>query len=374
MGNYVNSKKKVMIITNSLGGLYSFRKELIQEMINNNYKVVIIAPENERALFFESLGCKYIELIMDRRSTNPVSDLKLLCTYLKVIKNEKPDIVLTYTIKPNVYGGIACQVLNVPYLTNVTGLGTAVESRGILQRISLLLYRLGLKKSSLVFFQNEKNLQYFSKKNIVSDNNKLIPGSGVNLSQHKFEEYPDEDGTIRLLFVGRLMKAKGLNELLQAAQIIRGKFPFVEFHLVGSKEEDYSNELTKLEKKGIIKYHGRQSDVHSYMKTSHAIINPSYHEGMSNVLLEAASSGRPVLASNVPGCKETFDESISGLSFEAKNVSSLVETITKFINMPYKDKVDMGLAGRKKMELEFDRKIVVAEYMKAIELVLGENK
>jgi galacturonosyltransferase len=193
----------------------------------------------------------------------------------------------------------------------------------------------------------------------------------VNLEQHNFEEYPDDDKKINFLFIGRIMKEKGTGELLQAAKIVKDKYPYVQFDLLGFSEEDYSQRLDELTKLGIIHYYGQQDDVHSFIKKSHATILPSYHEGLANSLLESASSGRPVLASRVPGCIETFNENVSGLGFEVKSVDSLVESIVKFINLPYDQKKEMGIAGRRKMENEFDRNLVIDAYVDEIKKTIS---
>lgn len=358
--------KKVLVLTNSISGLYSFRREVIQELIDKGFKVFIAAPNDEKTLYFTKIGCECVESLISRRGTNPITDLKLLMSYFKIIKSIKPNVVLTYTIKPNVYGGLACRFLSVPYIANITGLGTSIENTGFIQKISLSLYRIGLNKAECVFFQNEANKLLFINKDIVRKRTRLIPGSGVNLESHFFEEYLKDDKMIKFVFIGRIMKAKGIDELLKAAQKVREEYSNVQFDLVGRSEENYTELLEKLEKNKVVKYHGFQSDVHSYIKNSHAIINPSYHEGMSNVLLEAASAGRPVLASNVPGCRETFDEGCSGIGFEVRNIDSLVEAIKKFIELPYEVKKKMGIAARKKMEKEFDRKFVVDAYIEEI--------
>ncbi|MDM8533932.1 glycosyltransferase family 4 protein [Clostridiaceae bacterium HSG29] len=357
---------KILVLANFGMGLYKFRKELLEELISLNNDVYISLPNDEYVSKLEKLGCKFAETNVDRRGTNPITDLKLLLFYIKTINRIKPDVVLTYTIKPNVYGGIVCRITNVPYITNITGLGTAVENEGLMQKIILKLYRLGLKKASCVFFQNEPNRSLFADKNIIKNKTRLIPGSGVNLEQHKFEKYPVDNKTINILFIGRIMKAKGVDELLEAAEKIKEQYSNVNFDLVGGSEEDYSQRLTELESLGIIKYHGQQNDVHTFIKRAHAIILPSYHEGTANVLLESASSGRPILASKVTGCIETFDEGISGIGFKVKSVDSLVDAIIKFINLPYKQKRMMGIAGRKKMECEYDRKIVIDAYIEEI--------
>jgi glycosyltransferase involved in cell wall biosynthesis len=363
---------KILVLANFGMGLYNFRKELLEELIKQNNEVYISLPNDDYVLKLKSLGCKYVETYLERRGTNPISDFKLLLHYINLIKRIKPDVVLTYTIKPNVYGGLACRLTKTPYITNITGLGTSVENKGVIQKITLMLNKIGLKKASCLFFQNETNHKFFQEQNIVKTKTRLIPGSGVNLDYHTFEEYPEDDGKNRFLFIGRMMKSKGIEELLQAVKIVKEEYPNTQFNLIGSCEEDYHQQLVELDKLGTINYHCQQNDVHSFIKESHATILPSYHEGTANVLLESASSGRPVLASRVPGCIETFDEEVSGFGFAVKSVESLVEAINKFIELPYEQKKAMGIAGRKKMENEFDRKIVINAYMDEINNLKGE--
>ncbi|HYK74602.1 MAG TPA: glycosyltransferase, partial [Pseudoneobacillus sp.] len=195
---------KILVLANFGLGLYKFRKELLEELIKNKNEVFISLPNDEYVPKLEKLGCEYVESRLDRRGTNPLKDFNLLLHYIEIIKRIKPDIVLTYTIKPNVYGGMACRITNTPYLTNVTGLGTSIENKGLIQKITLMLYRIALKNASCIFFQNETNRQFFITNSIVKKNTKLIPGSGVNLENHNFEEYPKDDGTIKFLFIGRI--------------------------------------------------------------------------------------------------------------------------------------------------------------------------
>lgn len=357
---------RILILSNFGMGLYKFRKELLQELIYLGHEVFVSLPNDDYISLLEDIGCKYIETKVDRRGTNLMNDAKLLISYIGIMKKIKSDIVLTYTIKPNVYGGIASRITKTTYLPNITGLGTAIENGGLIQKITLCLYKVALKNAKCVFFQNEPNQDFFFDRRIIKNKSKVIPGSGVNLEQHRFEEYPNDKNNIRLLFVGRIMKAKGIDELLEAAIQIKENHKNVEFHLVGFCEEGHSEKLSELNDKGVIHYHGKQDDVHKFIKNSHATILPSYHEGISNVLLESASTGRPILASNVTGCKETFDEGLSGIGFEVKSVNGLIEAIQKFIELPYEKKKQLGLRGRKKMEKEYDRKIVINTYLEQI--------
>lgn len=357
---------KILVLSNFGMGLYKFRKELLQELISQGHELVVSLPNDEYVPLIEKFGCEYIETKVDRRGTNPLSDMKLLFLYIKIIRKIKPDIVLTYTIKPNVYGGIACRITKTSYLPNITGLGTAIENEGLMQKITLNLYKAALKNAKCIFFQNGPNRQFFIDRGIIKSKSKVIPGSGVNLEQHCYEEYPNDKENIRLLFIGRIMKAKGIDELLKAAKQIKESQKDVEFHFVGFCEEAYSEQLRELNDSGIIHFHGQQDDVHKFIKDSHATILPSYHEGTSNVLLESASTGRPILASNVTGCKETFDDGISGIGFEVRSVEALVRAIMKFLDLSYEDKMQMGIAGRRKMEQEYDRKIVINAYLEQI--------
>lgn len=364
---------KILVLANFGMGLYNFRKELLEELIKQDNKVYISLPDDEYVPKLEKIGCKFIDTHLVRRGTNPLTDFKLLLDYVGIIKRIKPDVVLTYTIKPNVYGGIACAITKTPFITNITGLGTSVENKGLIQKITLMLYKLGLKKASCVFFQNQTNLRFFEDNRIVKSKTRLIPGSGVNLEQHNSEEYPMRDDNVRFLFIGRIMKAKGIEELFEAAKLVKEKYPHVQFDLIGGTEENYNEKLDELERLDLIKYHGQQDDVHSFIKKSHATILPSYHEGLANVLLESASSGRPVLASRVPGCIETYEDGLTGFGFEAMNVDSLVDAIIKFVNLPYDEKREMGIAGRRKMENEFDRNIVINAYLQEINLIINKE-
>jgi galacturonosyltransferase len=357
---------KVLVLANFGMGLHNFRKELLQELIDLKHEVYVSLPYDEYVPLLTNFGCKYIPTNVDRRGTNLITDLKLLFSYIDNIKKVKPDIVLTYTIKPNIYGGIACRITNTPYLTNITGLGTAVENRNLMQVVTLNLYKVALRQAKCVFFQNEPHRKFFSEKKIVESNVEILPGSGVNLQEYKLLNYPENDGIIKFLYIGRIMKAKGIDELIVAAKDIKQKYDNVEFELVGFCEEEYLEQLNELHNLGIIRFHGQQTNVKSYLERSHATILPSYHEGTSNVLLESAASGRPILASNVTGCRETFDENTSGFGFEAKDTESLKEAIIKFMKLPYEEKKKMGLEGRKKIKREYDRKIVIDAYLNQI--------
>ena len=361
--------KKVMIFCNSLVGLLSFRKELIETLIKNKYEVLVVAPEHEYSKDLKDMKCKFIPIDMELRGTNPIKDLKLIKDFKNILKEQKPDIVLTYTIKPNAYGGYVCGKLKVPYICNVTGLGTSVEQPGLLQKITLFLYKIGLKKAKCVFFQNQDNLDFMLEHKIIKNNNyKLIPGSGVNLKHHTLLKYPN-DKTIKFLFISRILYEKGIDEYLEVAKFIKNKYTNTEFHILGACDDDnYLNKIKELEKDNIIIYHGQVKDVREYHKISNCTIHPSFYpEGMSNVLLESCAAGRPIITTNRPGCKEIVEDGINGYMIECKDTEALKEKVEQFINLSQKEKEKMGLNARKKVEKQFDRNIVINAYMEEIE-------
>lgn len=365
---------RVLILANIDMGLYKFRRELIEELVKE-HDVYFCVPEGEFVELIKNIGCKFVPCnVLDRRNTNPIKDLKLIIFYNTILKKIKPDLVLTYTIKPNVYGGVVCGRMKTPYLVNVTGLGTTMENGGLLAAISTTLYRIGLKKSRCVFFQNKDNQKLFVDKGIAKGRIRIIPGSGVNLQTHKFEPYPDDSESIRFLFVGRIMKDKGIEELLSAIRDIHKENVSVVLDVVGFCDEDYSAALNEAEKEGSIINHGLQSNVHPFYTNCHCAVLPSYHEGMANVLLEASSTGRPVITTRVPGCQETFDEGVTGFGCEAKSAESLAEAMRKFLSLTQDKRKTMGLAARAKMEREYDRNIVVQAYKEEIQgIALGAS-
>ncbi|MYL30776.1 glycosyltransferase [Halobacillus halophilus] len=357
---------RILVLANFGMGLYNFRKELLKELIKNNHEVFISLPKDEYKPKLEEIGCEFIDTPVSRRGTNPITDFKLFMNYKKIIKEIKPDIVLTYTIKPNVYGGLACRVTKTPCIVNITGLGTAVENGGVLQRITLYLYRISLKKVNCVFFQNEENKKTLIKSKAIVGKNMVLPGSGVNLEHYNLMEYPKPQ-VVNFLFISRIMKEKGIDQYLEAASYLKQKYSNVNFHIVGFCESEYKNKLTNMQDKGVIEYHGKQSDVKRFYEISHCTVHPSYYpEGMSNVLLESAACGRPIITTNRSGCGEVVDEGVNGYKVKPENSNDLIEKMEKFLNLSYETKVKMGLSGRRKVEIQFNRRTVIDTYLAEI--------
>lgn len=349
---------KVMILANNDVGLYQFRKELIDELLKE-HKVVISLPYGDFVKPLEDIGCKFIDTPVDRRGINPIKDIKLFFTYLNILRRVKPDLVITYTIKPNVYGGFACRLLKIPYAVNITGLGTAFENGGVLKRLVIVMNKLACKKAKVVFFENEGNRQIFIKEKIVKESQTYrLNGAGVNLEKYQVAPYPGGE-KIKFLFMGRIMAEKGIDELFEAMRYLVSDGISCELHLLGIYEENYQEKIDKYEADGWLHYHGYQKDVRPFINESHCFVLPSWHEGMANTNLECAAMGRPVITSNIHGCMEAVEDGVSGFICEKQAAKDLYRVMKRFSEFSYDQRRDMGLAGRKRMEEIFDKKKVI---------------
>jgi len=364
--------KTLVFVSNSFGSLYNFRQELICQMAEQ-YRVVIVTPMNDEdyALYetWKARGIFLEETFLSRRGKNPLQEGKLIQQYRRLLERIKPDLVITYTIKPNIYAGMACHRLGIPFFANITGLGSAFQGNGILRLLSAFLYRKSLKNAEVVFVQNKEIESVFHKYGIRGKKMILVPGSGINLEKFRVLPYPEENAN-RFLYIARIMKEKGAEEFFYAAEQLKMRCPQACFDVVGFCEETYEEKLKDLETRGVIKYHGWQTDVRMFLQKAGCVVQPSYHEGLSNVCLEAAAAGRPLLVSDIPGCRETVNEGLSGFVFPPGDKTALLDCMERFFRLDYAEKTAMGVEGRKKMEKEFDRKKVVLVYREQIERIL----
>ncbi len=360
--------ERILILANHSGGLYDFRKDLIAEL-KKHANVTVAVPHNDRWEELHKLADRVIELPVDRRGRNPLHDSNLFQQYRAMLKEVKPDLVLTYTIKPNIYGGLACRMAHIPYAVNITGLGSAIENGGWLKRFVLMLYKLALKGAKVVFFENTGNRDTLVAAGVVPNGRDVVlNGAGVNLEDYPCQTYPQE-GPVRFLFVGRVMHEKGVDELFAAAKRMKQKYgDGVEFHIVGSFEEAYKPVMDELEQAGVVKFHGYQSNIKSFYAMASCIVLPSYHEGMSNVLLEAAASGRPLITSDIPGCREAVENGVSGYLRPIKDADALYAAMQRFAELPEGWRAEMGRCGRDRMEQNFSKTAVVAETIKHLEI------
>jgi len=356
--------KKILFLVNHDVVIYNFRLEIVERFIKDGHEVHISSPYGERIDDLVRLGAKFHEIKFDRHGLNPKDELRILGDYKKLMKEVKPDICLGFTIKPNIYGAIAARKLGVPFVANITGLGTAVENPGLSQKISILLYKYAFKKVQRVFFQNEENKKFFDDHGLAKGKGMIIPGSGVNLERYPYREYP-EDGTIKFAFISRIMKEKGIDQYLDAAEAMKERN--VEFHVCGFCEPEYDGRLYEEDKKGVVQYHGMIRDVTGFMGDMHCIIHPTYYpEGISNVLLEACATGRPIITTDRSGCREVVDDGDNGYMVECKSSEGLIDAVEKFLDLNWEEKKTMGMAARAKVEKEFDRQIVVEKYVEEV--------
>lgn len=357
---------KFLIFSNDSTGITDFRMELLSELLRKG-EVVVATPNNGTVNEIIDLGVNVVEMHVDRRGINPIKDLILVCNMFKILMNEKPDFVITYTIKPNIYGGIACRIVRIPYAVNITGLGSAFQGTGMLRNMAAMLYKVGCKKAKVVFFENSENRQIFIDESIIKEAQAyLLDGAGVNLDHYQVTEYPTDD-KIRFLFIGRVMKEKGIDELFKAMRMLNMDGMSCSLDVLGGFDEDYNEKIRECEFEGWMTYHGYQNDVRPFIANCHCFVLPSWHEGMANTNLECAASGRPVITSNIHGCLEAVEDGVTGYLCEKQNANDLYRVMRKFVKLSYEKRKAMGLAGRKRMENIFDKKKVVRETLKAID-------
>lgn len=356
----------IVMLANDTTFIYNLRREVLAAFANEGHRITVVGKTLGFAGELKEMGFDVADIQVKRRGTNPISDLQLFCQYFRKLRALKPDLAFTNNIKPNVYGGLACKFLKIPYITNITGLGTAVEIPGPMQRLTTFLYKLGVSGAKTLLFQNTENLEFFRSRKMINKNTKvrLLPGSGVNLQSHPVLPYPDED-KVHFLFVARVLKEKGIDQYLAAAKALKAEREDVVFHICGGCDDDsYLAVLEQLQEDGIAQYHGQQRDMLPFYQQASCIVHPSYYpEGMSNVLLEAAASGRPIIAANRSGCREIVDHEKTGYIVPIKDDQAVVDAVRKVLALTWEQRRDMGLAGRAKVEKEFDRQIVVNAYL-----------
>ena len=358
---------KIVILSNDHAWTYNLRKEVIEAIINEGHKVILVLSYGKKIDKLVEMGCEFVDIPFEGRGMNFLKELKLFFNYKRILKKLKPDMVLTYTIKPNIYGGYVCGKLGIPFIANITGLGTAVENKSLFQPIFIKLYKKGLKKAKMVFFQNKENMLFMQSNKILQGNYHILPGSGVNLNYFAPLPYKKET-KIKFVFISRVMKEKGIDQYLEAAQYIISKYENVEFHICGFCEMEYEEKLQKYIDNKTVIYHGMLDDIREVLKDIHCTVHPTYYpEGLSNVLLESSACARPIITTNRSGCREVIDDGVNGFIVEQQNSSDLIEKIEKFLSLTWEEREAMGVAGRRKVEREFDRQMVVDAYIREIE-------
>lgn len=370
----------IALLTNNDDDVYCFRKELIQALIAEGYEMLISCPDGPKFELMKGIPYIYDNPDIDRRGTNPIKDFGLLMHYRKLFKQYKPSVVLTYTAKPNVYASLAANQLGIPVINNLTGLGSVVNESGVKKAFIMWLFKLAYRKSACMMFQNETNMKVAIDQEMVMGKYRLIPGSGVDTDRYPLQPYPEGgDGKtgepVVFNYMGRVMHDKGVDDYIEAAKRIKRDYPQTEFNMLGfiePTENHYEQDLKDLQEQGVVIYRGSQKDVKPFVARSHATIHPStYGEGMSNVLLESASSGRFLITTDNPGCQETVDDGKTGFIYHGGNVNELVNSIRRFLAMPNDQRKKAGGMGRERMKQQFSREIVIKAYKEEIDRILG---
>ena len=372
-------QKTAVISINSTWNIVNFRRGLISALQQAGFRVVALAPPDEYSDRLAGLGVEFRPIEIDKQGISPRRDLMLLGRYYRALRSIRPDIYLGYTAKPNIYGSVAAHLLGIPVINNVAGLGTAFIKQGLLTRIVSSLYRLAFSRSATVFFQNDEDKAMFEREGTVSaQKTRLLPGSGINVSEFVPTSSDGADGTLRFLMIARLLWDKGVREYVEAARQLRREQVSAQFQLLGfldvpNRTAVGRGDVEAWVSEGVIHYLGHSDDVRPFIAAADCIVLPSYREGLPRVLLEGAAMGKPLIASNVPGCRHVVQHGQNGLLCEVRNSASLAEMMRQMIRMAREDRSVMGAAGRKLVEQQYDEKIPVQRYLEAIEAALASR-
>jgi len=367
-------KKKVLICSNYAWTIYNFRKPLIDKLIEQNYDVILLSQFDGYETKINNQISGIYHLSISRKGVNIFRDFYTFIHICLKLITIKPDYILLFTIKPVIYGSMAAKILNIPFIPMITGLGTSFISKNWITTIVKKLYKIALKNQKVVFFQNCDDANLFLKESLIQKKQvQLVPGSGIDTQKFAYKKMI-RNQKMTFLLVARMIKDKGIFEFIEAASLVKKNNFNVEFKLLGPKGVQNRTAISeKIIKEwqeiNIVEYLGETDNVIEQIARADCIVLPSYREGTSRVLLEAASIGRPIIASNVPGCKEIVDNQMNGLLCEAKNSYDLFKKMEKMITLTHEERVQMGLMGRKKIIAEFDSKIVNKIYLETLNLL-----
>jgi galacturonosyltransferase len=359
---------RILVLSNLTSYTYNFRFEILQSFLQAGHDVAVACHNDDEGKQKEllDLGCTMVEVPFNGKGKNPLEEAALLRTYRKLVRTGKPDMVFTFTIKMNLYGGLAAKAFKVPYVPMITGLGE-LEKTGKLRAVLMALHKMVMPKAKAVVFQNRANMEFFRTNGIKTRRNVLVPGSGINLSKFSYKDYPSENNGLIFAFIGRITHAKGVSEYLSMAEIEKEKHPDYRFLMAGLCDEEYLQRIKDLSEKGVIEYLGMLSDTRGLLQQMHCLVLPTFHpEGLSNVLLEACATGRPAICTDRPGCREVVKDGVTGLYCKPQDVENLTAAVENFSSMTEDRHRAMGQEGRRHVESCFSRGIVVNEYMELL--------
>lgn len=369
--------KKILLISNASWTMVKFRRGLMQELVKKNYKVYVASPYDEYSKEIESIGCRYIDIKMDNKGSNPLKDMKLTYDLYRLYRDIQPDLIFHYTIKPNIYGSFATKLAGCKSISIIPGLGYTFINENFTAKVAKYLYKIALKIPLEVWFINQDDKKEFLSRDLVNEDKiRTINGEGVNIETFQPMEIKKKGQQFVFLMIARVLKDKGVYEYIEAARKIKSKYKNVKFQLLGSiytlnPASIRKEEINIWEREGLVDYLGEVTDVRKYIAMSDCIVLPSYREGLSMSLLESASMAKPIITTNVPGCKDVVDDGINGYLCEVKNVEALADKMEVMINLTQRQRLDMGQAGRQRVIEEFDEKIIIKKYLNSIKEILG---
>lgn len=372
---------RIAITINTAWNVYNFRLGLIHALIQNGHQVIAVTPHDEFAEKLIEEGCEFVPLAMENKGANPIRDFGIYRSLIRIYREQRIDVALQYTIKPNIYGTLAAKKLGVPVINNISGLGTTFIRKNFVGRVAELLYWVSLRHAALVFFQNRDDQSLFLDQKLVKQKNTaLVPGSGVNLSRFAFETTQRKLGSpIRFLLIARLLYDKGIIEFVEAARRLKSEGLDLECSICGFLDLEASlgvplDDVKKWEEEGLIKYLGSVEKIESVIRDADCVVLPSYREGTPKSLLEAAAMGKPLVATDVPGCREVVQDQVNGFLCDAKSSSSLAEAMRNVLNATNDELARMGRQSRLLVEQSFDEKLVIMKYLQAIQEIMDDSK
>ena len=370
----------ILITVNTAWNILNFRQSLVEAMLADGHRITVLAPLDESVPTLKSLGCEVLPLKMSVKGLNPIQDIKLIGRMRKVFSEDRPDAIFSYTIKNNIFGALAASPLGIPFIPNVTGLGTAFLSGGLLQLIAECLYRRAFRNLGVVFFQNEDDRDLFVERKLVEVHQaRVLPGSGIDLANFAATDYPTNLDAPTFLMIARLLRDKGVLEYVAAARKLKGDHHNARFLLLGAVDAANRTAIDRAtvaswEKEGVIEYLGVTDDVRPYITAAHCVVLPSYREGAPRTLIEPAAMARPLIATDVPGCRAVVDDGETGYLCKVRDGDDLAHSMKAFLALPNKEMASMGWAGRLKMSKSFDQSIVVEAYRNVLASEVSQPK
>lgn len=366
---------RIALVINTSWNIFNFRYSLIKALLAEGHEVFAIAPRDSYSQRLIDAGCTFVPVPIEK-GTNPLTDVRITWRLFRAYRRVKPDVVLHYTIKPNIYGAVAAQVAGIPAINNVSGLGTVFIVKDYISTIALRLYKFAFKYPQKVFFQNEDDRQLFLDHNLVkSDKTDVLPGSGIDLQRFQPAGSFKRQQPFTFLMIARVLYEKGIGEYVEACKLIKARFPDVQCQLLGLVDERSRSGIKKelLEEwlaTGVISYLGTTDDVAPVIARADCVVLPSYREGTPRTLLEAAAMGKPLIATNVPGCREVVVNGVNGLLCRVKSAEDLASKMLHIMRLPDHSLAEMGKQSRVLAENRFDDRFVIGKYLEAIKDVV----